>query len=183
MRVALPFFPILGMLFCLCTAMQSMGYKAAPVASSCIELLIKAPGAALLIPTYGYLGTCMTEPRTWTIMALFLVGAYARSAGRYFPALADKQLRRNRDEKHKPLMLILLLVLCAVMEGCANARAPHREPISTFGSYGAPDRGAERETAAMKNAESTVCAEDMMQNDSGAMTPEKALKDMQGRKT
>ncbi len=74
MRVVLPFFPILGMLFCLCTAMQSMGYKAAPVASSCIELLIKTPGAALLIPTYGYLGTCMTEPRTWTIMALFLVG-------------------------------------------------------------------------------------------------------------
>lgn len=76
MRISLPFFPILGVLLCLRTAMQSMGYKAAPVASSCVELLMKALGASLLIPAYGYLGACITEPLTWTTMTIFLVVAY-----------------------------------------------------------------------------------------------------------
>lgn len=57
-------------------AMQSMGYKAAPVVSSCVELLMKGLGASLLIPAYGYLGTCVTEPLTWTLMTMFLVTAY-----------------------------------------------------------------------------------------------------------
>lgn len=76
MRVSLPFFPILGVLLCLRTAMQSMGYKAAPVASSCVELAMKGIGAALLIPVYGYFGTSITEPLTWTIMTAFLMVVY-----------------------------------------------------------------------------------------------------------
>ena len=76
MRVSLPFFPVLGVLLCLRTAMQAMGYKAAPVASSCVELMMKGVGAALLIPACGYLGTSITEPLTWTLMTAFLVTAY-----------------------------------------------------------------------------------------------------------
>lgn len=76
MKISLPFFPILGILLCLRTAMQSMGYKVAPVVSSCVELLMKGLGASLLIPAYGYLGTCVTEPLTWTLMTMFLVTAY-----------------------------------------------------------------------------------------------------------
>ena len=84
MRVSLPFFPVLGVLLCLRTTMQSMGYRAAPVASSCVELLMKALGASLLIPAYGYLGTCITEPMTWTIMTLFLVVAYTLQRRKIF---------------------------------------------------------------------------------------------------
>ena len=76
MRISLPFFPILGVLLCLRTAMQAMGYKAAPVVSSCLELLLKWLSAALLIPAYGYLGTCVTEPLSWVVMTAFLVTAY-----------------------------------------------------------------------------------------------------------
>ena len=53
-----------------------MGYKAAPVASSCVELTMKGIGAALLIPVYGYFGTSITEPLTWTIMTAFLMVVY-----------------------------------------------------------------------------------------------------------
>lgn len=76
MRISLPFFPILGVLQCLRTAMQSMGYKNVPVMSSCIELIMKILGAILLIPSYGYFGACITEPLTWTAMTAFLVCAY-----------------------------------------------------------------------------------------------------------
>ncbi len=84
MRVSFPFFPILGILLCLRTAMQSIGYKAAPVASSCVELVMKAVGAAILIPAYGYLGTSITEPLSWTIMTSFLVAVYLRQHKRIF---------------------------------------------------------------------------------------------------
>ena len=84
MRVSFPFFPILGILLCLRTAMQSMGYKAAPVASSCVELVMKALGAAILIPAYGYFGTSITEPLTWTIMTAFLLAVYLRQHKRIF---------------------------------------------------------------------------------------------------
>jgi Na+-driven multidrug efflux pump len=76
MRICLPFFPVLGALQCLRTAMQSMGYKTAPVISSCIEVLVKIIGAAFIIPAYGYLGSCVTEPLTWTVMAAFLALSY-----------------------------------------------------------------------------------------------------------
>ena len=84
MRVHFPFFPLLGVLLCLRTAMQSMGYKAAPVASSCVELAMKAVGAAVLIPACGYLGTCITEPLTWTMMTAFLLTVYLRQHKKIF---------------------------------------------------------------------------------------------------
>ena len=88
MRINLPFFPILGILLCLRTAMQSMGYKAAPVASSCIELLMKGIGAGLWIPAWGYLGTCVTEPVSWVFMTGFLTTAYWIQRKKIFPAEA-----------------------------------------------------------------------------------------------
>lgn len=76
MRWSLPAFAPLGILLSLRMAMQSMGYTGAPVASSCVELLVKALGAAFLIPAYGYLGSCITEPLTWVSMTIFLLIFY-----------------------------------------------------------------------------------------------------------
>lgn len=76
MRICLPFFPILGALQCLRTAMQAMGCKTAPVLSSCVEVLMKIVGAAFLIPAYGYFGACITEPLTWVAMLAFLAVSY-----------------------------------------------------------------------------------------------------------
>ena len=76
LRWHLSFFPALGCLLVLRTAMQAMGKKTAPILSSCIELGMKLLSAAFLIPQLGFLGTCITEPVTWTLMLLFLVTAY-----------------------------------------------------------------------------------------------------------
>ncbi len=70
------FFPALGCLLALRTAMQAMGKKIAPIISSCLELGMKLLAAAVLIPKLGFFGTSITEPITWTIMLLFLITAY-----------------------------------------------------------------------------------------------------------
>ncbi|MBQ7086688.1 MAG: MATE family efflux transporter [Clostridia bacterium] len=70
------FFPVLGVLLCLRTSMQAMGYKKAPVISSCIELVLKWLSAMFLIPKVGFFGTCITEPVTWVFMLIYLGLSY-----------------------------------------------------------------------------------------------------------
>ena len=57
-------------------SMESMGKKIVPMISSVIELCMKVFSAAWLIPQLGFLGTCITEPITWTLMVLFLAGMF-----------------------------------------------------------------------------------------------------------
>lgn len=80
LRLHLCFFPALAVLLCLRTTMQAMGQKTAPVISSCVELAMKVFSARWLIPQLGFLGTCVTEPVTWTLMMLYLLAAYAVAA-------------------------------------------------------------------------------------------------------
>lgn len=76
LRLHVTFFPALGILLCLRMALQSMGKKLAPIVSSCIELGMKIVFAGYLIPRFGFLGTSLTEPITWTVMVLFLAATY-----------------------------------------------------------------------------------------------------------
>ena len=76
LRVHLPFYPMLGAVFCLRNGLQAMGFKIVPICSSVVELVIKLLSAWVLISRLGYLGVCVTEPASWTLMALFLGGAY-----------------------------------------------------------------------------------------------------------
>lgn len=76
LRFHLSFFPALAVVFCMRSAMQAMGRKSAPVISSCVELAMKIFSANWLIPRLGFLGTCATEPVTWTLMAWYLLIAY-----------------------------------------------------------------------------------------------------------
>lgn len=76
MRITLPFFPVLGMLFAFRTSMQAMGYKIAPVVSSVVELLIKGVCGPLLIAAFGYAGTSVTAPLSWVAMTAYLSLAY-----------------------------------------------------------------------------------------------------------
>lgn len=71
LRWHLAFFPALGCLLVLRTAMQAMGQKTVPILSSCIELGMKLLSAAFIIPHLGFFGTSITEPVTWTLMLLF----------------------------------------------------------------------------------------------------------------
>lgn len=83
LRWHLSFFPALGCLLVLRTAMQAMGNKTAPILSSCIELGMKIMSAIWLIPHLGFFGTCITEPITWVVMLLFLAVAYGFSEKKY----------------------------------------------------------------------------------------------------
>lgn len=85
LRIHFSMFPVLGILFCLRNALQAMGQKLAPVASSCIELGMKFLSARLLIPRLGFLGTCVTEPVTWVLMACFLAAVYLSKRKTLFP--------------------------------------------------------------------------------------------------
>ena len=76
LRIHFPFFPVLGVLLAMRVSMQSMGQKAAPVISSVIELVMKLIASVWLIPSFGFLGTCVTEPVTWVVMTLFLMTVY-----------------------------------------------------------------------------------------------------------
>lgn len=78
LRLHTAFFPALGLVFCLRTSMQAMGENRVPILASCIELSMKILAAVWMIPTFGFLGTCSTEPLTWAIMAVFLIAAYQK---------------------------------------------------------------------------------------------------------
>lgn len=77
LRLHFTTFPVLGILFCIRASMQAMGWKVAPVLSSCIELFMKILSAAVLIPQLGYVGTCITEPISWVLMTAYLLIVYA----------------------------------------------------------------------------------------------------------
>ena len=76
LRIHFPFFPVLGVLLAMRVSMQSMGQKTAPVISSVIELLMKMIAVLWMIPSFGFVGVCVTEPFTWVIMTAFLIIVY-----------------------------------------------------------------------------------------------------------
>ena len=88
MRIQFSFYPVLAILLCMRDAMQAIGFKAAPVASSVIELSMKMFAAWQLIPRMGFLGTSITEPVTWVLMTVFLTAAYMAGRRKIFEPLS-----------------------------------------------------------------------------------------------
>ena len=73
LRIHLVCYPALGILLALRTALQAMGHRIAPVLSSMFELGIKLVSGIWLIPAFGYLAACLTEPVIWTVCMVFLL--------------------------------------------------------------------------------------------------------------
>ncbi len=69
-------YPALGVLFALRNALQSIGQKMIPVLSSGVELSAKLIAGLWLIPRYGYMVVCLTEPVIWVVCAAFLAGFF-----------------------------------------------------------------------------------------------------------
>ena len=84
LRIQFVIYPVLGVLFCYRNTMQGLGQKVVPVLSSCIELAMKLLAAGWLIPTWGFLGVCITEPVTWVLMTIFLAASYAVFQKKWF---------------------------------------------------------------------------------------------------
>ena len=87
LRIHFAAFPFLGVVFVIRHTLQAMGYKIIPICSSCIELGTKFLAASWLIPQIGFLGTCITEPVTWVIMASFLTFFYVTKQNRITDSL------------------------------------------------------------------------------------------------
>ena len=91
LRIHHPFYPLLGILFALRTTLQAVDIKMPTVVSSGIELGMKILAAFLIIPTLGFLGTCITEPIIWTMCAAFLIGVYCKVRDRLFKNIEVKK--------------------------------------------------------------------------------------------
>lgn len=72
LRVLFVFYPALGLLLCLRSALQAIGFRSVPAISSGIELTVKAVCAWFFIPRFGYAGACFAEPVSWLLCAVFV---------------------------------------------------------------------------------------------------------------
>lgn len=77
-RMNVPFYPIVGIVFNLRNALQGLGRKVIPLAASIIECIGKIIFVALLNPVMGYWGVIICEPVIWAAMALQLAFAIKR---------------------------------------------------------------------------------------------------------
>ena len=89
LRINVVLYPVLGVLFCMRNTMQAMGHKVIPVLSSFIELVMKLLAVALFIPKWGFIGVCITEPVTWVLMTIFLVGSFLLLQKKWFAEGAE----------------------------------------------------------------------------------------------
>lgn len=76
LRVASPFYAVLGILYNMRNGLQAMGEKRKPLTSSFMELVGKIVFSACIIPVLGYLGVIICEPLIWCGMTAQLVYCY-----------------------------------------------------------------------------------------------------------
>ena len=72
MKINTAFYFILGIVIVFRNALQGVGDKITPIASSIIELLGKFAVAMILAPRMGYFGIMISEPLVWAGMAVML---------------------------------------------------------------------------------------------------------------
>lgn len=88
LRFDTPFYFVVCILLILRNAMQGIGKKIIPMIASGIELVGKLLVAWILADRMGYLGIIISEPATWIVCTILLVGAF----------LTDHRLRKPVQE-------------------------------------------------------------------------------------
>lgn len=76
LRVASPFYAVLGILYNMRNGLQAMGEKRKTLTSSFMELVGKIVFSACIIPVLGYWGVIICEPLIWCGMTAQLVYCY-----------------------------------------------------------------------------------------------------------
>lgn len=71
-----PFYGLVGVVLTTRFALQGLGEKIKPLASSIIELVLKYIFVIVIIPKIGYTGVIISEPIIWVFMAIELLYAY-----------------------------------------------------------------------------------------------------------
>ena len=82
-----PMFAPLGLLFAFRTAMQGMGHTTPAVIAGGIEMAVKVLSALFVVERIGFFATCITEPTTWVINAIWLACADLYLRKRIYPDL------------------------------------------------------------------------------------------------
>lgn len=90
LRINMPFYFPLGILFILRTSLQGLGRKIAPLISSGIELVFKLFATWVLEPSFGYMGASIAEPLTWLLCMLFLLQAFYKTMKTEWKYILDK---------------------------------------------------------------------------------------------
>ncbi len=98
-RIQFPCYPALGILLCLRTSLQAMGSKLAPVMASGFELAGKIITGFILIPAFGYIWVCLTEPIIWVVCMAFLIAVFVIK-NPLKKAMEQAQIK-DREEKKK----------------------------------------------------------------------------------
>ncbi len=75
-RTCVLFYPIVALVYIFRNSLQSLGRRLVPVLSSFIELGGKILSGLFFVPLLGYSAVILTEPLTWTGMAVFLTLSY-----------------------------------------------------------------------------------------------------------
>lgn len=86
--INMPFFPALGVLYVMRTAIQGIGKRFAPLVSSSIELLSKVFAAFFIAKPFGYKGIACAEPISWVLCAIFITTTFVS---------AFKKMYKNKD--------------------------------------------------------------------------------------
>ena len=76
LTMSVPFYVFLGQIFVYRNAVQGMGISIVPLASSLIELVLRAASAFILAASWGYFGICCASPICWIAACLFTSGCY-----------------------------------------------------------------------------------------------------------
>lgn len=76
LRIGVTFFIPLDLLVISRSSLQGMNHKKTPIFSSCIELIVKILAVIVLVPTFGFLGICITEPLIWCVNAVWIYPVY-----------------------------------------------------------------------------------------------------------
>lgn len=85
--INMPFFPALGVLYVMRTAIQGIGKRIAPLVSSSIELLSKVVAAFFIAKPFGYKGIACAEPISWLLCAIFITTIFVSA----FKKISDKR--------------------------------------------------------------------------------------------
>ncbi len=79
MRINCVFFIMLMVLQSLRSVLQGFGKKLIPIITAGAELVIKFASAELVVPRFGFMGVCFTEPAIWTVAAVIVLAVYLKN--------------------------------------------------------------------------------------------------------
>ncbi len=94
MRINCVFFAALMVLQSLRSVLQGFGKKLIPIITAGAELIIKFGSAEIVVPKFGFIGVCFTEPSIWAVAAVIVLAVYLKNM-RSFKISTEKTVSKG----------------------------------------------------------------------------------------